>query len=76
MAWRFSGSAAAVGLAMSSVCETRSVSITRSPAARSALPGLGHVDDGVGDVGHLGLGGAVGERDVGVDPVRGEAPCG
>jgi len=36
MAWRFSGSAAAEGLAMSSVCETRSVSMTRRPAACSA----------------------------------------
>ncbi len=38
MAWRLSGSAAAAGLAISSVCDTSSVSITRSPAARSALP--------------------------------------
>ena len=38
MAWRFSGRAAAAGLAMSSVWDTSSVSITRRPAARRALP--------------------------------------
>ena len=47
--------------------------MTLSPAARSALPGLGHVDDGVGDVGDLGLGRAVGERDLRLDAVAAEA---
>ena len=30
-------------------------------------PGLGDLDDDVDDVGHLGLGGAVGQLDAGVD---------
>ena len=34
--------------------------------------GLGDLDDAVDDVGHLGLGGAVGEPDVGVDALVGE----
>ena len=38
MAWRFTGSAAAAGLAISSVWETSRVSITRRPAARRARP--------------------------------------
>ena len=38
MAWRLTGSAAAAGLAISSVCETSRVSMMRSPAARSARP--------------------------------------
>ena len=38
MALRFSGSAWAAGLAMSSVYDTRMVSRMRSPAARSARP--------------------------------------
>ena len=38
MAWRFSGSSADLGLAMNSVCDTSSVSITLRPAGRSALP--------------------------------------
>ncbi len=38
MARRFSGSEAASGLAMSSVCETSSVWMIRRPAARRARP--------------------------------------
>ena len=49
-------------------CRTcRIVSMILSPAARRARPGLGDLDDAVDDVGDLGLGGAVGEADVGVD---------
>ena len=76
MAWRFSGSAAAAGLAMSSVCDTSRCRMIRSPAARRARPVSVMLDDAVGDVGHLGLGGAIGERDVGLDPVRGQGPPG
>ena len=38
MAWRFSGSAADSGLAISSVWDTRRVSTIFSPAARRARP--------------------------------------
>ena len=37
---------------------------------------LGDLDDGVGDVGHLGLGGAVRQLDVGVDAVLRQVPLG
>ena len=33
--------------------------------------GLGDLDHGVGDLGDLGLGGAVGQHDLGLDPVGG-----
>ena len=39
-------------------------------------PGLGDVHDAVDDVGHLGLGGAVGQRDVGLDAPIGEEALG
>ena len=38
MAWRFAGSAAAVGLAISSVRDTSRVSTIRRPAAARARP--------------------------------------
>ncbi len=38
IAWRLAGSAALAGLAISSVYDTRIVSMIRSPAARSARP--------------------------------------
>ncbi len=72
MACRLAGSAAAVGLAMSSVWETNSVSMMRRPAAAQRAARLGHVHHGIGYFGHLRLGGTIGERDVGLDPVTGQ----
>ena len=46
------------------------------PGGTQRASGLGHVDDGIRDVGHLGLGGAVGERDVRLDPVGLQGPAG
>ena len=37
------------------------------PGGAQGPAGLGDVDDAVDDVGHLGLGRAVGEADVGLD---------
>ena len=47
-----------------------------SPAARSARPVSVMSTMAVDDVGHLGLGGAVGEADVGLDALRLEEPPG
>ena len=46
------------------------------PGGAERPAGLGDLDDAVGDVGDLGLGGAVGQAHVGVDALGGEVPLG
>ena len=46
------------------------------PGGPQRPAGLGDVDDAVDDVGHLRLGGAVGQPDVGLDAALGEVAAG
>ena len=65
MAWRFSGSAADVGVG-DELGVRHEEGVDDAQAGGPQRPaGLGDLDHAVGDVGHLGLGGAVGERDLG-----------
>ncbi len=61
---RFHGFSSAVGLAISCVLDSSTVSMIRSRLARSDEPGLGDLDDGVGERRRLDLGGAPRELDV------------
>jgi hypothetical protein len=48
------------------------VAIDPQAGCPQGSPGLGDLDDGIGDLGHLGLGRAVGEADVGLHAALGE----
>ena len=57
--------------------EAREDGVDDAQAGGAQRPaGLGDVDDAVGDVGHLGLTGAVGQADVGGDAACGEVAAG
>ena len=76
MALRFSGSACGVGVGdQLGVGEQHGVDDLEARGAQRPA-GLGDLDDRVGDVGHLGLGGAVREGHLGVDAVLVEVAAG
>ena len=66
MAWRLAGSAYAAGLAMQRGEAGQDLADDLEAGGPQRPAGLGAVDDAVDDVGHLGLGGAVRQADVGL----------